>query len=165
MTTEILATGMFSAILIWGGIILLSSVIAFGALWICICVAPADLFLRSGERPHDRHPILHLVWVIVRNILGGILILIGIFFVVFPGPGMPWLLLGLALVDLPGKKKMLHKAVLLPSVQNLLNWFRRRGAQRPFHYPEETPSEDHAGKTESDQKNHSIADSERANNV
>jgi|GEM_PF-4857487 len=155
---------MTKVFLYWGAIILASSVVAFGALWISVCLAPSDLFLKTGERPHDRHPILHAIWVAIRNLLGYAMIGIGLLFVVLPGPGMPWLLLGLALVDFPGKKRLLHRMVQMPSVQTCLNWLRRRGGQEPLLFPEESRWESQfTGESEIDGQTVADPESERHN--
>ncbi len=135
------ATDLWNGFLLWGTVILVSSVLSFGALWLAVCIAPPDLFFRTGERPHNRHPLLHLIWVITRNVLGYVMIVIGAIYLIFPGPGMPWLLLGAALVDLPGKRNIVRKMILMRSVQICLDWLRRRGGQVPFLYPHDMKDE------------------------
>ncbi len=131
-----LPNSLWIAAAIWFGVMLLTSVLAFGCLWLSICAIPKDFFLRSGDRPHDRHPILHAAWVVIRNILGAAMLATGIAFSILPGPGVPWLLLGLALMDIPGKREFLRKCLRMPSVQKSLNWLRRKGNCCDLHFPE-----------------------------
>ncbi len=133
------ASPELNAVAWWVITILVSSVIAFGMLWLIICLLPEDFFLRSGKRPHSRHPMVHLIWVGFRNVIGYILLGIGLIFVVFPGPGMPWLLIGLVLVDLPGKRKMQQRMLRMPSVHHCLNWLRARGGRCALLFPGEPP--------------------------
>ncbi|SFI26665.1 PGPGW domain-containing protein [Planctomicrobium piriforme] len=108
-----------------------------GATWMIVAM-PADYFLRSSDRPHSRHPALHLLWVVVRNILGIALLALGIAMLVLPGQGLLTMLLGLSLMDFPGKRKLLHRALALKSVQRSLNWIRRKGGQPPLQFPSDS---------------------------
>ncbi|WP_437192224.1 hypothetical protein [Planctomicrobium sp. SH527] len=138
-----LPNSLWAAAAIWFVVMLVTSVVTFGILWLLICLIPADFFLRTGHRPHDRHPILHAAWVVIRNILGAAMLATGIAFSFLPGPGVPWLLLGLALMDLPGKHEFLRKGLRMPSVQRSLNWLRRKGNCCELKFPEHH----HSGET------------------
>ena len=59
---------------------------------------PSDYFLDS-YRPPERHVALRLV----RNVVGGLLLIAGIAMLVLPGQGMLTILAALFLMDFPGK--------------------------------------------------------------
>jgi hypothetical protein len=94
---------------------------------------PADYFTRHPitEWP-TRHPLVHLLLVIGKNFLGAVLIGLGIVMLLLPGQGLLTILLGIILMDFPGKRKLerwlIHYQPLLKSA----NWLRHRYNKPPF---------------------------------
>lgn len=95
---------------------------------------PADYFLR--ERPYRErgHPRFWwwLAGHLVKDLAAGILILAGIAMLVLPGQGILTILLGLSLIDLPGKRKLELWLVRRPRVLHGINWLRRRAGRPPL---------------------------------
>jgi len=98
---------------------------------------PADYFV--GDAPHawawqEHHPVVRVVLNIGKNILGGLLILLGIVLCLpgIPGPGIITIILGLMLTDLPGKRKMERWVVSRRPIFNTLNALRRKLHQPPL---------------------------------
>jgi hypothetical protein len=69
--------------------------------------------------------------VIGKNIVGAILLVLGIAMLVAPGPGIVTLLLAVIFLDVPGKRAMERRIVTLPSVLHVINRMRSR-ANRPL---------------------------------
>jgi len=65
---------------------------------------------------------------IAKNVAGAVLILGGLVLMLpgVPGPGIVVLLLGLALTDLPGKRRLIRRIVRKPAVLKSMNRVRRR---------------------------------------
>lgn len=123
-------------LLYYFGVLMIVSIASFGVLWLCICLIPSDFFFRSGNRPHGRSVATHRAWVITRNFVGVLFLLVGAFYLVAPGPGVPWILLGFGLMDLPGKHRIILKMTRMESVRKCLNWLRKRGGREPLQFPE-----------------------------
>jgi hypothetical protein len=71
---------------------------------------PADYFVNpeTRRRVEGRHPVLHVLMAIGRNLLGYVLIVLGIIMSLpgVPGQGVLTTLIGVMLIDFPGKHRM-----------------------------------------------------------
>ncbi len=117
---------------------LLSALTAVGSLlllpWL-VANWPEDRFLPGGPRSTPmvgRHPFLKVALAVLRNLLGVLLILGGILMLVLPGQGLLTLLLGVLLVDFPGKLELERRLVARPRVLSALNWLRCKTGRPPF---------------------------------
>src|SRR5262245_45448644 len=83
-----------------------SAVISLVAVGFALARLPADYFVNpEARRPVDRHPILKILLTIARNLLGYVLIVLGILLSLpgVPGQGLLTVLIGVMLIDFPGK--------------------------------------------------------------
>ncbi len=107
------------------------SVMAIGVMLITL---PATYFLESHKRELwvDHHPVIRLLLHVVKNVAGLCILTTGI---VLLGPGLPGqavvtILLGVMLLDFPGKTRLERKLVSAPWLLQLANRLRER-----FHRP------------------------------
>ena len=94
---------------------------------------PIDYFSyehRRREPGMKVNPVIRIVLLIVKNILGYIIIAAGIIMLVLPGQGILTILAGLMLIDFPGKFQIERRLISQPSVLQAVNWLRAR-AGRP----------------------------------
>jgi len=130
---------MWQVIQSWAGatilISLVLSIMGIVAATLTILWMPADHFLET-EANHA-HPLSmpRIAWLCLKNTIGATLILLGIVMMIAPGPGLLAILLGLSLLDLPAKHKLLHLGLRLKSVRRTLNWIRRHGGRPPLKFP------------------------------
>jgi hypothetical protein len=100
---------------------------------------PHDYF-RHGHRvpdhAQDRHPVIHHALVVAKNLLGIVLVCAGIAMLVLPGQGLLTLLVGLVLMDFPGKYAVEKRVVRQPGVLAAMNWLRRRAGHPPLDPPD-----------------------------
>ena len=99
---------------------------------------PADYFSRhTPMRWQKLHPGLRIAAVVAKNILGAFLLVAGIILAMplVPGPGVFTILVGLGLLDLPGKRFLLRKIVAQPQVFASINKLRAKHAQPPLEKP------------------------------
>ena len=95
--------------------------------WLIIHM-PEDYFvLREGRE----HPLKKAG----KNLLGIIVVGIGISLMVLPGPGILTILMGLMLIDFPGKKRVLQRAVRHRALFHLLNRLREKAGKPPLRAP------------------------------
>lgn len=96
---------------------------------------PDDYYLQDGrKRPsmfYDRK-VLRIIYLIVKNVIGYILIGAGIVMLVLPGQGILTMLVGAILINFPGKQGFVRWMVSRPSVLSSVNWLRRRAGRRPL---------------------------------
>lgn len=73
----------------------------------------------------------------LKNTVGLILVLAGIIMLFVPGQGLLAILAGLVLVEFPGKRRLVVFLVGQRSIQNGLNWIRRKKGVPPLAFPGE----------------------------
>lgn len=97
---------------------------------------PADYFHHSNEREFwvDQHPALRWAGIIGKNILGVLLVLTGILMSLpaVPGPGVLTILLGIMLLDFPGKRALELKLVSRQQVRRAIDRVRKRFNKPPL---------------------------------
>ncbi len=132
----------YGSIITWLGIV--STVTFFLSLliipWI-ICKLKNDFFLHLHEhkKMEDQHPVIFILLRILRYSFGAILLLSGILMIFLPGQGLLTIILGISLLDFPGKQKAFDGILHLHPVQNGLNWIREKGAKSPFLFTDSGP--------------------------
>ena len=67
-----------------------------------------------------------------KNLLGYLLIVVGIAMLLLPGQGVLTMLLGFIMVDLPGKYRFEQWLVARPLVLRSINMLRRRAGREPL---------------------------------
>ncbi len=91
---------------------------------------PADYFRQDHPRElwTDRHPAIRFVGVFAKNLLGVLLVALGIVMSIpgVPGQGILTILLGIMLLDFPGKRDLEYKLVSRPQVFKTINKLRHR---------------------------------------
>ncbi len=95
----------------------------------------ADYFVthwQAVEGRHRRHPALALTTLVLRNGLGLVLVAAGLAMLLLPGQGLLTILIGVCVMDFPGKRRMLQRLVNVPQVRQGLNWIRRKRNQEEF---------------------------------
>lgn len=99
---------------------------------------PADYFLRPQPDPDSwraHHPSLRLLVRLGKNLLGGVLVAAGILMLALPGQGILSILLGLSLLEFPGKRRLELWLVGRKSVLTAINWMRQRSSRDPLRLP------------------------------
>ena len=108
-----------------------------GVPWV-VARLPSDYFNqpnRSVWRELNDEPWYALVLGGLKNLLGAILLLLGVLMLVTPGQGLLTLIAGMLLMNFPGKYQLERWLVGWPGVMRGLNWLRRRHGEPPFEEP------------------------------
>jgi hypothetical protein len=91
---------------------------------------PADYFKKDRPRDlwSDRHPAVRFLGLFAKNVLGVLLVALGIVMSIpgVPGQGILTILLGIMLLDFPGRSDLEHKLVSRPQVLKAINKLRHR---------------------------------------
>ncbi len=96
---------------------------------------PSDYFApgkRRGTRWTERHPVVRATWLIAKNVLGCFFIVVGVAMLVLPGQGLLTILIGMVLIDFPGKYRLERWIVGRGPVLRSVNWLRRRAGKGPL---------------------------------
>ncbi|TLY19180.1 MAG: hypothetical protein E6K68_10135 [Nitrospirae bacterium] len=105
--------------------------------WILIRL-PQDYFCESRPRTwlKDHHPVLRLIALAVKNFVGWLLLLGGIAMLVLPGQGLLTILIGVSLMDFPGKRAIERKIISRPLILQAINRIRQRFDRPPLFIEE-----------------------------
>jgi UPF0716 family protein affecting phage T7 exclusion len=126
--------------LIWGGAITVAvfvaaTVVGIALAGIILVKMPANYFCDNYCRDFwaDRHPFLRWSGRVFKNLLGASLVVLGgvLSLPGVPGPGLLTILLGITLLDFPGKQRMERWLIGRPVVLNAINRLRRRYGKSP----------------------------------
>ncbi|MCD6150532.1 MAG: hypothetical protein J7J70_02600 [Deltaproteobacteria bacterium] len=96
---------------------------------------PADYFTRQRPYYHGRHPIIHWIILISKNLFGIIFLLAGIVMLFLPGQGIITIMLAISLLNFPEKRYLERQFISLPRVLSTINNIRRRADQPPLIDP------------------------------
>lgn len=114
-----------ASLLLWIGTLVITAIaIRYYLIWI-----PADAFAKDHvpfDAWRDSHPAVRWTLLIGKNVIGTILIVAGLIMLVTPGPGWLALLIGLALVDMPGKRSIERRILRRPAILHLVNRIRAK---------------------------------------
>ena len=125
----------YEGALFWVGVTSLGFlVLSLALLPILIARLPSDYF--AYERRHGfwlrrLSPAVRACVLAAKNLLGLIVVVCGVLMLVLPGQGLLMLLVGLSLLDFPGKYRLERWLLRRRAVLGSLNWIRQR-----FHKPE-----------------------------
>lgn len=135
--------------LLWWVVVISAAVFLAGMLalpWLLSRI-PHDYFLTHPiplAAWKASHPIARWCLLIVRNLLGVILVLLGVVMLFTPGQGIITLLLGVSLMTFPGKRQLEMKLIRMRGVHKAINWIRAKAGHRPLLLPgepEQTPGD------------------------
>ncbi|MDF1656794.1 MAG: PGPGW domain-containing protein [Verrucomicrobiales bacterium] len=99
---------------------------------------PHDYFLENSEQTaalREGHPVLRALFLIMKNFVGGILVLGGILMLITPGQGVLTILIGLLLMNFPGKRRFEIWLIRLGPLNRAINWIRDKAGKRPLELP------------------------------
>ncbi len=121
----------------WGlGISVALALLSVALVTVIVVGWPADRF--KGEGPTEvgrgRHPVVRGLVAVGRNLLGGVLVVLGAIMAVpgVPGQGLLTMLIGLTLVSFPGKRRLERRLVSRPVLLHAVNRLRARFARPPL---------------------------------
>jgi hypothetical protein len=80
----------------------------------------------------EHHPILRLIGHVIKNVIGAVLLLAGIAMLFLPGQGILTMLIGISLLDFPGKRRLEAKIIGQRSVLQTINSLREKFGRPPL---------------------------------
>ncbi len=123
-----------------------TSIVAFFATliivpWFIIRI-PSDYFSDSNierrKTPWSNwHPLVRRILLVGRNVLGYVFLVVGTAMLVLPGPGILTIVVGIILLNFPGKYRLERWMVERRPVLRSINWLRRWAKKAPIVLEEE----------------------------
>ena len=128
------------ALIVLGVISIIMFVGTIVAIPIILNKLPANYFQHDLEHKwmEDYHPIFRNIGLIVKNTVGLIFLLAGMAMLVLPGQGILTMVIGVSLLDFPGKRKLEHKLLTQAMVFQAINSIRAKCSKPPFDPPSES---------------------------
>ena len=104
------------------------------------------LCVRMGEdyfMPHrdhqvtlaGKHPMLRWTGLVLKNVLGVLVFAAGIAMIFLPGQGLLTMLIGIMMLNFPGKRTLELRLIRLPGVLRTINHLRVRAGHGPLQLP------------------------------
>jgi len=101
---------------------------------------PEDYLIRRRkhqEKPFAQKPWMRAIYLVLKNLLGIILFVVGLFMFVIPGQGIITMLIGIMLMNFPGKRRIATAIVRQPAIFKSINWTRAKALTPPLLLPPE----------------------------
>jgi len=134
--SDFFSTLTWSKVLIGAGIFVVSFFANLGIVSLILVKLPADHFSKSRKTKFwaGPRPWLHAAKVIGKNIGGILLVALGVVLSLpgVPGQGLLTVLLGIMLLDFPGRHRLEQKLLSKPSILNSINKLRDRFGKKPL---------------------------------
>jgi uncharacterized membrane protein SpoIIM required for sporulation len=121
--------GVFSVVVFVGTLV---------AIPMLVIHIPTDYFTRRRkilQGSSQGHAAVRLLGLVLKNIAGTIFILSGIVMLVLPGQGVITLLIGLMLVNFPGKLALERRIIEHQWLLRAINWMRLRARKPALKVP------------------------------
>lgn len=103
---------------------------------------PVDYFQHKRRKPHPfhlRHSAVHLLGRILKNLFGILFVLAGTAMLLLPGQGIITILIGIMMLNFPGKFALQRRIVQQPGVLRAINWIRAKANKPALQGPKLRP--------------------------
>lgn len=121
--------------ILWGLLVTVVTIVLSYALIVYGMVKiPANYFSSTYVKNIDQDKHFSVRWAafIIKNVVGFLLVVAGVIMIFTPGPGVPTILLGLIMMDVPGKRPLEAKLIQRPAVLTAINHLRARYNKPPL---------------------------------
>jgi len=121
----LLFMGILSAVLFLGSLIVIP---------ILLVRLPVDYFDESQPRVWLKgYPsVIRITTLVIKNVVGLVFLLAGVAMLVLPGQGILTILIGLSMVDFPGKRRFERSLLGRPAVFHAINTIRGKFGKPPL---------------------------------
>lgn len=115
----------------------LSGIVFIGSIivgWIVLVRLPEDYLTRDqpAQIYRSKSKLVNLVIKVVKNLVGLGFLFLGVVMLLTPGQGILSIVVGIVLVDYPGKRKLIRKIVAYPKVLKAINKLREKANKPPL---------------------------------
>ncbi len=110
--------------------------------WLVVRI-PSDYFINTKRHRlpwAELHPVLRIVLLVIKNVIGLLFIMLGISMLVLPGQGALTILLGVMLLNFPGKFRLEKWIATRKPIRHSIAWLRERAGRPPLILHDESES-------------------------
>ena len=128
-------TGIPPAVLLtMAGVSLFAFVGTLVAIPFILVRLPEDYFDLRVPRywMKDSHPVLRVLGLVLKNAFGVVFFLAGLLMLFLPGQGALTMLIGISLLDFPGKRRLEARIIGIPKIFGVVNSLRTKYGKPPF---------------------------------
>ena len=121
-----------------GGISALLMVGTLAVIPLLIVRMRSDYFLHHAPAPdtwRGQHPVVRLTLLVLKNAVGAAFVIAGLAMLLLPGQGILTILIGVTLLNFPGKRALELRIVRQRPVLGAINWIRARARRPPLRLP------------------------------
>jgi hypothetical protein len=120
--------------LLSAGVFVVTFSLSLAAVGWFLVKIPPTFFLDGHRRDWGNHPSAWVRWTlkIAKNLFGLVLVVAGVIQLFMPGQGLLTILIGVVLLDFPGKRQVERKIVSRPKVLAAVNHLRARYGRPPL---------------------------------
>jgi len=112
---------------------LVCCVVSIGVATWAVRRLPADYLLHDSDGTDA--PSCSRASLLLRNFLGGVLLLLGVLMLILPGQGLLTIVAALAVMSFRSKRRLQQRLLARPHVLALINRLRQRGGHPPLLAP------------------------------
>jgi hypothetical protein len=127
----------YQEVFVWIGLISFLTFL-FGLLLMPFVIMrlPEDYFLspQNGDQTSTVLRDSSTLFLVFKNLMGGVLLCLGVVMLVLPGPGLMVALIGLSLVDIPGKRWVLGRILNISGLRSAINGLRGKRGRPPLKF-------------------------------
>ena len=115
-------------------LIIISAVVSYGAIIFLLLKLPEDYFSSEYSSVFFSHQPFWIRWTakVIKNLIGFLLLIAGIIMIFGPGPGLLTILLGIIMLDIPGKRPLEANIIKRPAILAAVNNLRSRYKKPPL---------------------------------
>ncbi|SFL20037.1 Putative transmembrane protein (PGPGW) [Nitrosomonas aestuarii] len=113
---------------------IISFVASLAIIPVILVRLPHDYFDTRAPRNwmKNHHPILRILGLIAKNIIGGAFLIAGFIMLFLPGQGILTMLVGLSFLDFPNKRLLEAKIIKQPIILSTINTMRQKYNKSPL---------------------------------
>jgi len=127
----------YQEVFVWIGLISFLTFL-FGLLLMPFVIMrlPEDYFLppQNGDQTSTVLRDSSTLFLVFKNLMGGVLLCLGVVMLFLPGPGLMVALIGLSLVDIPGKRWVLGRILNISGLRSAINGLRGKRGRPPLKF-------------------------------
>ena len=123
--------------MLWNiGLFLLVFFASLASITALILVLPVRYFVDEHPFWYGQPPLVRWLGLLGKNLLGAAIVVLGVALSIpgIPGQGLLTILVGLVLLDIPGKRRLVRMLARRPFIQRSINGLRARFGKPPMAF-------------------------------
>lgn len=118
------------------GLSLLTFIFSIVTIPLLVARLPREYFLQQRPKSTNSRKLTFgaISLLLIRNMIGLLLVLAGVAMLFLPGQGVITIIIGIAVMSFPYKRRLIRILSRPLSVRNSLDWIRKKMNKEPFYW-------------------------------